>query len=71
MGIYVYEPRVLHYMPKGEYLDFPDLVKLLLRQGEKIVGFPSQDYWLDIGRREDYELAQLEYNSRAAEFQVA
>jgi NDP-sugar pyrophosphorylase family protein len=43
----------------------------LLHKGEKIVGFPSQDYWLDIGRREDYELAQLEFSSRAKEFQVA
>jgi NDP-sugar pyrophosphorylase family protein len=71
MGIYVYEPRVLRYMPKGCYLDFPDLVRLLLEKGEKISGFHSQDYWLDIGRREDYELAQLEYSSRTAEFQVA
>jgi len=71
MGIYVYEPHVLRYMPKGQYMDFPDLVKLLLNKGEKIVGFPSQDYWLDIGRREDYELAQLEFSSRAEEFQFA
>ncbi len=71
MGIYVYEPHVLSYLPKGQYMDFPDLVKLLLHKGEKISGFASQDYWLDIGRREDYELAQLEFSSRAAEFQVA
>jgi NDP-mannose synthase len=71
MGIYVYEPHLLHYIPKGHYLDFPELVRLLLDNGEKISGFRSQDYWLDIGRREDYELAQLEYSSRAAEFQVA
>jgi NDP-mannose synthase len=71
MGIYVYEPYVLRYIEKGQPMDFPDLVKLLLSKGEKIAGFPSQDYWLDIGRREDYELAQLEYSSRAAEFQVA
>jgi NDP-mannose synthase len=71
MGIYVYEPQVLRYMPKGQYLDFPDLVRLLLEKGEKISGFHSQDYWLDIGRREDYELAQLEFSSRSAEFQVA
>jgi len=71
MGIYVYEPHVLSYLPKGQYMDFPDLVKLLLNKGEKISGFPSQDYWLDIGRREDYELAQLEFSSRAEEFQVA
>ncbi len=71
MGVYVYEPHVLRYIPKGQYLDFPELVKTLLQKGEKIAGYHSHDYWLDIGRREDYELAQMEYSSRAAEFQVA
>jgi NDP-sugar pyrophosphorylase family protein len=70
MGIYVYEPRVLRYIPAGQYLDFPDLVVCLIDHGEKVVGFQSQDYWLDIGRREDYELAQQEFCSRAAEFQL-
>jgi NDP-mannose synthase len=69
MGVYVYEPRVLRYIPKGQYMDFPDLVQLLLKMGEKVSGFQSQDYWLDIGRHEDYEIAQREYQSRAAEFQ--
>jgi NDP-sugar pyrophosphorylase family protein len=70
MGVYVYEPRVLKYIPKGKYMDFPDLVRILLEKGEKVTGFCSQDYWLDIGRREDYELAQQDYASRASEFQV-
>ncbi len=68
MGIYIYEHNVLHYINKGRYLDFPDLVSDLLRHGEKVVGYPSQDYWLDIGRREDYELAQQEYQSGASVF---
>lgn len=71
MGAYVYEPCVLKYIPKGRYFDFPDLVKLLLERGERVSGFESKDYWLDIGRREDYELAQIEYGSRAAEFRIA
>ena len=70
MGIYVYEPRVLQYIPKGKHMDFPDLVRVLLDQGEKVAGFHSQDYWLDIGRREDYELAQQEFDSRASEFRL-
>jgi NDP-mannose synthase len=69
MGVYVYEPSVLRYIPKGQYMDFPNLVQLLLEMGEKVSGFRSEDYWLDIGRREDYELAQHEYHSRAVEFQ--
>ena len=30
MGIYVFEPAVLAYIPTGKYLDFPDLVKILI-----------------------------------------
>jgi NDP-sugar pyrophosphorylase family protein len=71
MGVYVYEPHVLHYIPKGCYLDFPDLVRMLLENGEKISGYRSQDYWLDIGRREDYELAQQEYASGSTGFSLA
>jgi NDP-sugar pyrophosphorylase family protein len=68
MGIYVYEPRALEYIPEGKYMDFPDLVRVLLDHDEKVAGYHSQDYWLDIGRREDYELAQQEFDSRAGEF---
>ena len=58
MGIYVFEPAVLNYIEKNTYLDFPDLVVRLLENGEKVVGCPSDDYWLDIGRKEDYQSAQ-------------
>ena len=71
MGIYIYEPRALRYIRKGDYFDFPDLVNRLIEKGEKVVGFHSQDYWLDIGRREDYELAQQEFQSGAAKFRLA
>jgi NDP-mannose synthase len=71
MGIYVYEPHVLSYIPKGCYLDFPDLVRILLDKREKVAGYCSQDYWLDIGRREDYELAQEKFASGSAEFPIA
>jgi NDP-sugar pyrophosphorylase family protein len=68
MGVYVYEPGALRYIRRGEYLDFPDLIGRLLEAGEKVVGYASRDYWRDIGRREDYELAQQEYASREGEF---
>jgi NDP-sugar pyrophosphorylase family protein len=61
MGIYVYEPRVLKYIEKGSYLDFPDLVLRLIKNGEKVVGFENDAAWLDIGRPEDYARAQEEF----------
>jgi len=57
MGIYIFEPRVLDYIKPGEKLDFPDLVKLMLSEGEKVQGYLSEDYWLDIGRHDDYQRA--------------
>jgi len=61
MGIYVYEPAVLKYIVPNQYLDFPDLVLRLVEAGEKVVGFPGNCFWLDIGRQEDYVQAQEEY----------
>ena len=57
MGVYVFEPRVLEYIPAGLYFDFPSLVQRLLENDETIVGYPYEGYWLDIGRRDDYEQA--------------
>lgn len=68
MGVYVYEPRVLDYIEKGIYLDFPDLVLKLIAAGERVVGYPSEDVWLDIGRHEDYQEAVREFENRRAEF---
>lgn len=61
MGIYVYEPTVLKYIEPNRYLDFPDLVLRLLENGEKVVGYPCDEYWLDIGHQEDYVRAQEEF----------
>ncbi|HEX2697183.1 MAG TPA: sugar phosphate nucleotidyltransferase [Anaerolineales bacterium] len=61
MGIYVFEPRVLEYIPYGQYLDFPDLVLKLIGAGEKVVGFPFEGYWKDLGRPDDYEQAAEDF----------
>lgn len=63
MGIYVFEPRVLKYIQPGKYLDFPDLVKILLAANERVVGFPFNGYWQDLGRKDDYEQANLDFET--------
>jgi NDP-sugar pyrophosphorylase family protein len=62
-GIYVYEPEVRRHIVPGEKLDFPDLVAKMLRAGDRIVGYPCDDYWLDLGTHADYERAQREFES--------
>lgn len=61
MGIYFLEPSVRKHIRAGEPLDLPELVRRLLRAGEKVAAYVSRDYWLDIGRHDDYAKAQAEY----------
>jgi NDP-mannose synthase len=58
MGVYVFDREVIELIPRGEYFDFPSVVQALLDRGAPPAAFLSSDFWLDIGRREDYELAQ-------------
>jgi len=57
MGIYVFEPEVARMVQPNQHLDLPDLIRMLLARGESVKGFVHPGYWLDIGRQEDYEVA--------------
>ena len=61
MGVYVFDRQVLDWIPRGRYFDFPDLIQKLLKKGERVLCYPNQDFWLDIGRHEDYEEAQKRF----------
>jgi NDP-sugar pyrophosphorylase family protein len=61
MGIYVFEPRILSYIPYNEYLDLPNLVLKLLDAGERVSTFPFDGYWMDLGRIDDYEQAVADF----------
>jgi len=63
MGVYCFSPRALSHIQPGEHLDFPDLILRLIAAGEIVRAWPSDDYWLDIGRHDDYEQAQEEFES--------
>ena len=68
MGMYVFEPKVLRYIERGSHMDFPDLVLKLLGSQEKVVGFPFNGYWQDLGRQDDYEQATADFESMRSEF---
>jgi NDP-sugar pyrophosphorylase family protein len=58
MGVYCFSPAVLEYIDRGRRLDFPDLVLRLIAAGQTVRAWRSDDFWLDIGRPDDYEDAQ-------------
>lgn len=60
-GIYLLEPAAYDRIPIGERFDMTDLIQKLLDQGQMVVSFPIIEYWLDIGRHDDYLKAQKDY----------
>jgi NDP-mannose synthase len=62
MGVYAFSPRAIEQIEPNRRLDFPDLVLRLLDAGETVRARRSEnDYWLDIGRHDDYETAMDEF----------
>lgn len=60
-GIYVLNPETLKYVPTDKFYDMPDLFKRLMVKESKVMVFPINEYWLDIGRLADYEKADDDF----------
>lgn len=61
MGINAFSPEVLEYVERGERLDIPDLIGRLMAADRDVRVVPSGEYWLDIGRHDDFARAQDEF----------
>ena len=59
-GIYLVEPEVRALIPENQRFDMTDLIERLTESGGRAVSFPIHEYWLDIGRHDDYERAQAD-----------
>lgn len=66
-GIYVLSPEAAARVDKEEFFDMPQLFDALLADGKKTTAYPIREYWLDIGRMDDFERAQEEYGDKFAE----
>ena len=55
VGIYLFEPEILNYIPKDKPFDIGgDLLPLLAKNGEALYGFQADFSWIDIGNLGDY-----------------
>jgi len=61
-GIYMLSPDCISHIPKNEFFDMPTLFEKLISMDKNTVSFPLREYWLDIGRMEEYEKANQEYH---------
>jgi len=60
-GIYVLNPETLDLVPKGTRVDMTSLFEKLVETGHPTLSYPIREYWMDIGKMEDYQRACTEY----------
>jgi NDP-sugar pyrophosphorylase family protein len=63
MGVYILSRDVIKQVKPGKYLDMPDLILQVQRQGGLVNCYREDCFWLDIGRMDDYAKAQDEFTS--------
>lgn len=63
-GIYVLHPDVLDLVPVDQYFDMPTLFENIVAREMETAVFPVREYWLDVGRMDDFERANWEYNDQ-------
>jgi len=68
MGVYVFEPAALDYIPSDQYFDFPSLILSLIEKNQKVAGYPFDGYWQDLGRSDDYEQAVQDFEQMKSQF---
>lgn len=59
-GIYVISPEIRYSVQKNTRIDMPTLLEQFIAQNHNVMMFPIHEYWLDIGRIEDYNRAQID-----------
>ena len=60
-GIYLLNPEVCRFIPNGQSYDITNLIKKLIEKGKRVISFPIHEYWMDIGRIDDYQKVQRDY----------
>jgi NDP-sugar pyrophosphorylase family protein len=57
----VVSPEVLNRVPADKHFDMPELLQSLIRDDLLPAAFPIHEYWIDVGRVEDYQRAHFDY----------
>ncbi len=61
MGVYAFSREIMKYIPEGNPFGFDELMLKLIAEKQDIRAYPFTGYWLDIGRPEDYDRANNEF----------
>lgn len=57
-GIYLIKRELLDLIPEGEFFNATDFMDMLMTKGYKVIRFPLNGTWIDIGNPQEYQKAK-------------
>ncbi len=70
-GIYIIEPEILNFIPKGENFDFAkDLFPKLMENSIELMGYSLKGYWRDVGNPDSYREAYDDILNKRVKFKI-
>ena len=57
-GIYLIKRRALDEIPENTFFNATDLIEKLISEGKKVIRYPLNGTWIDIGNPQEYQKAQ-------------
>ena len=45
-------------IPQDQFFDITDLMEKIVEMGMNLITYPINGYWLDIGKKDDFDKAQ-------------
>lgn len=62
-GVYLMKKEMLRYIPRDSFYNTTDLIESVISEGYNVVSYPFRGYWLDVGKHDDFEQAQLDIHN--------
>ncbi len=59
-GVYLMKKEMLDFIPQDKFFDATDLMEEIIKKDHKVISYPLNGYWLDVGKHEDFEKAQID-----------
>lgn len=57
-GIYLIKRRALEEIPDGDFFNATDLIEKLISENKKVIRYPLNGTWIDIGNPQEYQKAK-------------
>jgi dTDP-glucose pyrophosphorylase len=60
-GMYVIDPRIIDLVPRGRFMDMPDLIRIAIEMNLKVCPFQMYEDWMDVGQQNDLVAARTKF----------